>query len=171
MNKVDPRKEFLIKRYNQGRIFNVGCGKLYLDNAVNFDFDPSVIPDVIGDFHYLPFKNETFDTIFAFDIIEHTKSPNNLLDELSHVIHKDGNIIIECLDFDLCPEDWRADPSHVTYFNKKIFEEMFKERGYKCFDFGKEMLIGVKKAKAFDKSLCFFYRNLKNLLKNLRDIK
>lgn len=160
---VDPRKEFLIKRYKHGRVLNVGCGRLYIDGAVNFDIRPDIKTDVIGDFHHLPFKNESFDTIFAFDIIEHTKAPEVLLNELLRVKHKNGNIIIECLDFDLCPQNWKNDSTHKTYFNKEIFTNFLSKKGFSCFDFGKEMLIAIKKPKLFDKFLCFVYRNLKSL--------
>lgn len=162
MKNIDARKEFLIKRYNRGRVLNVGCGRLYMDNAVNFDICLDVKPDVIGDFHHLPFKNESFDTIFAFDIIEHTKIPEVLLDELLRVNRKEGNIIIECLDFDLCPQNWKDDSTHETYFNKEIFTRFLSKKGLSCFDFGKEMLIAAKKRKRFDKFLCFVYQNLKS---------
>ncbi len=158
-NEIDTRKEFLIKRYSKGYILNVGSGNLHLKNAVNLDMNIIVKPDVIGDFHHLPFKNGQFDTVFAFDIIEHTE---NLLNELERC---GKNIIVECLNFDLCLDNWRNDETHKTYFNKQIFEKFLLNRGYKCSDFGKVMLIALKRPSLLDKQLCFVYRNYKKILK------
>lgn len=180
LKDVESRKAFLIKRYNKGKALNVGCGGLHLDNAVNFDMNPIKKPDIIGDFHYLPFKDKSFDVVFALDIIEHTKTPDVLLNELGRV---GNNIIIECLDFDLCPENWIADKTHFFYINQKILRELLSPSGYHVFHFlrihtngkhfRKSMLVGVKKQKLLDKQIYFlvsFYhacrRALERMLEN-----
>lgn len=154
-NKIDIRKQFLVKRYAKGNILNVGCGRLHLDNAVNLDMNKDLKPDIIGDFHHLPFKDKQFDCVFAFDIIEHTTTPENMLNEVERV---GKNAVIECLDFDFCKKNWEDDSTHVTYFNKDIYEKVLRPRGYKCFSFGNEMIVAVKEPLILDKELCFFYR-------------
>ena len=162
LKEVEIRKAFLIKRYYNGKVLNVGSGGLYLDGAVNFDLNQMKKPDICGDFHYLPFKDRSFDVVFALDIIEHTTNQKALLNELERV---GNNVIVECLDFDLCPLNWTADDTHFSYINKKIMVELLSPRRYHVFDFvrvhidgkhfRKSMLVGVKKPNLFDKQMYF----------------
>lgn len=162
LKKVESRKAFLIKHYYKGKVLNVGSGGLYLDGAVNFDLNQMKKPDICGDFHYLPFKDQSFDVVFALDIIEHTTNQDALLNELERV---GNNVIVECLDFDLCPMNWTADDTHFSYINNKTMFELLSPRGYQIFDFirvhvdgkhfRKSMLVGVKKPNLFDKQMYF----------------
>lgn len=162
LKEVELRKAFLIKRYYNGKVLNVGSGGLYLDGAVNFDLNQMKKPDICGDFHYLPFKDRSFDVVFALDIIEHTTNQKALLNELERV---GNNVIVECLDFDLCPMNWVADETHFSYINKKIMVKLLSPRSYKVFNFvrvhidgkhfRKSMLVGVKKPNLFDKQIYF----------------
>src|SRR4030042_1616346 len=43
---------------------------------------------VQADAQYLPFKNESFDTVLALDVIEHLPSPSAFLNELTRVLKK-----------------------------------------------------------------------------------
>jgi len=178
---VESRKAFLIKRYHSGEALNVGSGELYLDGAVNFDINQMKKPDIVGDFHNLPFKEGSFDVVFAFDIIEHTKTPDILVNEMERV---GNNIVIECLDFDLCPTNWEADETHFFYMNKKTFGELLVPRGYHMFQFirvyingkhfRKNMLVGVKKQKFLDKQMFLlnsFYYAYRRVLEKILELK
>ncbi|MGD9778269.1 methyltransferase domain-containing protein [Methanomethylovorans sp.] len=160
LRNIEPRKAFLIKHYKENRILNVGSGGLYLKNAINIDMNALKKPDIRGDFHHLPFKDKSFDVAFALDIIEHTETPEILLNELERV---SNNVIVECLDFDLCPANWTDDKTHVYYINRKTMKEILSPRGYNLFHFvrlhlegehfRKSMLVGVRKPKLFDKQM------------------
>lgn len=49
---------------------------------------------VQADAQYLPFKNESFDTVLALDVIEHLPSPPNFLNEVNRVLRKGGRLIL-----------------------------------------------------------------------------
>lgn len=150
--KKSPRKGIIVKRYVKGKILNVGCGNMYLGNAINFDINPDKFPDILSDFHSMPLKDKIFDVIFAFDVIKHSNSPEVLLRELERVCKDEGNIVIETADFDIIPKDWVADEDHKTYMNKEIFQELLGDE-YSFFNIGEEMLLAVKKPRLLDKLL------------------
>jgi SAM-dependent methyltransferase len=147
-----PRKALLISRYMRGRVLNVGCGNMYLKNAINLDIDLGRHPDILADFHYLPFRSKVFDTIFAFDVIEHSSRPKSFILELERVCKNEGNVIIETGDFNIIPKDWAADEGHKTYINRKIFRELIGEK-YSFFNLGRDMLLAIKKTQRLDKLL------------------
>lgn len=123
MVNVSIRKKILIKLFNRGRVLNIGCGSLKLKNAVNLDINPDVKPDIIADLNNpLPFKDKSFDVVFAFDIIEHVKDPEKLVMEVERVSRRS---VWFCLDFDECRENWYADPTHISYMNWKIWKKLF----------------------------------------------
>lgn len=49
---------------------------------------------VQADAQNLPFKNESFDTVLALDIIEHLYSPLEFLNEINKVLKKGGQLIL-----------------------------------------------------------------------------
>jgi len=171
---IDDRKEFLIRRYCYGKILNVGCGGLHIPEAVNLDKDPKCKPDIIADFHQLPFKDSQFDTVLAFDVIEHTDRPEVLINEMKRVAKSTGTILIECNDFDIQYQNWKADPTHKTYFNFKIFKNFFESKGFLVFSLYRGVLEAVNKSKKFDKELSLVYaiykRPLKILLKFIKKL-
>jgi len=170
--KMDDRKEFLIRRYSYGKILNVGCGELYIPGAVNLDIDPRCKPDVVADFHHLPFNGSSFDTVFAFDVIEHTDKPEILVNEMKRMSRPSGVIVIECDDFDVQHQNWEADFTHKTYFNFKIFKNFLEPKGFSVFSLYRGVLVAVNKPKKFDKELSLLYaiykRPLKILLKFIK---
>jgi SAM-dependent methyltransferase len=49
--------------------------------------------DVIGDGHYLPFKNEVFGTVTAFEVLEHLHTPWIAIKEINRVLCENGRFI------------------------------------------------------------------------------
>jgi len=131
------RKFWILSKLN-GSILNIGCGRFKV-NGVNLDHDISVEPDVLADFHNLPFRDNSFDYIVAFDVLEHTYNPDKLISEIKRVSRK--GYIIETLDFDKCPENWTRDPNHKFYINEEIFRRLFKN--HQIFEI-KRMLFASK---------------------------
>jgi len=51
-------------------------------------------PDIFGSSLYLPFKNETIDTILCTEVIEHVPEPQKMMNEIARVLKKDGTLIM-----------------------------------------------------------------------------
>lgn len=168
---LDNRKLYLIKRYSYGKVLNVGCGNLYIEGAINIDINKNFKIDILADFHKLPFKNNSFDTTLALDVIEHTKHPEILVKELLRVTKENGHIVIECLDFDVCKHNWHEDPTHVYYFNYSIFKHLLEPYGFKVFYLYGGMMVGIKNPRGFDRLLCIITALLGNQLRRMRNLK
>jgi ubiquinone/menaquinone biosynthesis C-methylase UbiE len=48
---------------------------------------------VLGDAEFLPFKGESFNKVFAFEVLEHLSSPFNSLREIWRLLKKGGMLI------------------------------------------------------------------------------
>lgn len=97
-------RKVLFKQLN-GRILDIGCnwGEIhnYLDKkqgkiAYGMDIILTNYRDnvVRADAHYIPFKDETFDSIFAGEIIEHLEDPAQFLREVERVLKRGGHLIL-----------------------------------------------------------------------------
>lgn len=84
-----------------GKLLDIGCnwGEIhsYLDKkqgkiVYGMDIILTNYRDnvVRADAHYIPFKDETFDSIFAGEIIEHLENPAQFLREVERVLKRGG---------------------------------------------------------------------------------
>lgn len=107
-----PRLSLLkaIKKYAptmKGNLLDFGCGakpyeSLFLnvskyigtdiENESHDHSNESI--DVFYDGTTLPFENESFDSIFSSEVLEHVPNLENSLKELNRVLKKDGQILI-----------------------------------------------------------------------------
>lgn len=84
---------------SDGLKLNVGCGRVKKAGYLNVDIDPSVKPDLILNISsILPFKDEKFQVIEAYHIIEHIFPwlIQDLLKDFFRVLKPQGRLIIEC---------------------------------------------------------------------------
>lgn len=49
---------------------------------------------MIGDAHFLPFKDNSFDGVVSFGVLEHTHRPWYIIKEIYRVIKKEGMVFI-----------------------------------------------------------------------------
>ena len=79
----------LFKTYLKGSVLDVGCDRKHLSGFVKgtyFGIDISSSPDAFVNVEYgLPFRDKSFDTVVAFDILEHIEKVHFLFDELCRV--------------------------------------------------------------------------------------
>src|SRR3989344_2408900 len=89
---------FLEKHRFEGRILDVGAGGSaygkFFPNRVTVDIDFARKPDVVGDAHALPFKEEEFEMVLCTEVLEHLKNPSLALQEMKRVLKKDGLLVL-----------------------------------------------------------------------------
>ncbi|MDI6810220.1 MAG: class I SAM-dependent methyltransferase [archaeon] len=94
----EDRKDLL--EVLHGKILDIGCneggihpylkqiGDVYGMDIVLTNYRDKVVK---ADAHHIPFKDETFDSIFAGEIIEHLENPPQFLREVERVIKRGGH--------------------------------------------------------------------------------
>lgn len=96
----------------------------------------------VADAHKLPFKSKQFDLILFAETLEHFVDPRKVLLEAKRVLRRDGKIIVEIdsgsLPFRIIWFFWTRmgagkvwKDAHLTSFNIKKLEEVFKKVGLK----------------------------------------
>lgn len=103
----------LLVEKNAVTVLDVGCGAGFVSNFLaekNFQvtgldfsqpaldvarqFDPThSVQYVQGDAYHLPFANDSFDAVIAFDFLEHVSNPQAILSEISRVLKPGGQLL------------------------------------------------------------------------------
>jgi len=90
-------------KYAKGRSLDVGAGtakyreiiKKYVDKYETCDIEPGENIDYVEDVvQGMSFPDGAFDTIFAFQILEHVKSPDKMVSEIYRCLSKNGVCIL-----------------------------------------------------------------------------
>jgi SAM-dependent methyltransferase len=85
------------------RVLNLGSGIGQFDHYLSKEIkliNLDIVPlkknlHVIGDAHFMPFKNECFDIIYSIAVLEHVKKPWIVADEIFRVLHPGGHVVLE----------------------------------------------------------------------------
>jgi len=139
--------QFIVKKYEfKGSTLDIGCGSKpyrdlfnkvkeykgidFKDYSVNKDFSFGK-PDYFFSNEYsktliLPFKNESFDNVVSFQVLEHHPNPQKLISEMLRVVKKGGCILLTAPFLGGIHEE----PHDYQRFTKYGLIELFKP--YKC---------------------------------------
>ena len=109
-----------VKKYRKiqakDKILDVGGG--YKDRAgilrdlgkvIVLDVKPGKNVDVVGDAHALPFKDNSFDYVVMFMVLEHLHDPIKAFSECSRVLKKNGILLLTTVQYwhnHDCPDDY-----------------------------------------------------------------
>jgi ubiquinone/menaquinone biosynthesis C-methylase UbiE len=108
-----------------GLILDCGCGdRSHPDpRVVNFEYSLFPGPDVFGDGHRLPFKDDSFDLILSQAVVEHLYDPFAAVQEIWRVLKPGG--VVYCESAFMQP--LHAVPYH--FFNTTVWgiERLFKD--------------------------------------------
>lgn len=98
LNALKP----LTHEHCRGKVLDAGAGRcayrdLLLESAdeyVGMDIDQSRAVAVVGDAQHLPFADESFDTVFCSQVLEHIPNPCLSLGEFLRVLRPEGKLIL-----------------------------------------------------------------------------
>lgn len=129
-NNTNPYSDFLSNWINTNKKNNVqiidlsgGDRKHKDDRIINFDMTKYRGVDVIGNAHYLPFSNDSFDFVYSQASFEHYNNPFIVADEVYRICKPNGVIYVEIASV----QSLHDAPYH--FFNPTIYGaiELFKK--------------------------------------------
>jgi uncharacterized protein YbaR (Trm112 family)/predicted SAM-dependent methyltransferase len=108
-NALGPQFEEVLKR-GQGLTLHLGAGATARRhrNCVEFEHKIFRHTDVVGDAHALPFPDNVFDQVFAFNVFEHLRHPALAASEIRRVLKPGGSVAIHTAFLQALHEE----PSH-----------------------------------------------------------
>jgi SAM-dependent methyltransferase len=94
-NPIGPEYEAVL-RGGHDFVLNIGAGGTAqrYPNCVEFEHKIFRHTDVVGDAHHLPFREATFDRVFAFNVFEHLADPTTAAQEIHRVLKPGGGVVI-----------------------------------------------------------------------------
>jgi SAM-dependent methyltransferase len=101
--------------YSRGCCLEIGCGAHKTQGFIGLDQKGTPAVDVVANLESkLPFRNESFDTIVANQVVEHIQNFTQLMAEMHRVLKSNGTLIMHVPYF---RSSWSAiDPTHVRSF-------------------------------------------------------
>ena len=92
------------------RVLHLGAGSTSIKypGCVELEYKIFRHTDVVGDAHALPFRDNAFDHVFAFNVFEHLRSPRIAAKEILRVLKPGGSVAIHTAFLQALHEE----PSH-----------------------------------------------------------
>ena len=124
----------LVEEYCRGRVLDAGAGRgayrEILKNTsqeyVGIDVSSSEATSVVGDIQTLPLSDESFDTIFCSQVLEHVPQPWLALAEFQRVLRPGGNLILTVPHI-----SWLHNEPHDYYrYTNHGLEFLLKQSGF-----------------------------------------
>lgn len=92
----------LLKEHCSGKVLDAGAGrgayreliKGYAGEYVGLDIAPSSATAVVGDAQKVPFADNSFDTVFCSQVLEHLPYPALAIEEFKRVLKPTGTLVI-----------------------------------------------------------------------------
>jgi SAM-dependent methyltransferase len=94
-NPIGAEFEAMLREGNEF-ILHIGAGATAqkYPNCVEFEHKIFKHTDVVGDAHHLPFRDASFDRVFAFNVFEHLRQPARAAAEIARVLKPKGSVAI-----------------------------------------------------------------------------
>jgi SAM-dependent methyltransferase len=107
---------------------NIGCGESSILDSIGLDIIHTEEVDVLGTAEQLPFKENSFDTIYLDNILEHSPETVAIIEEIYRV-SKPGGLIHIWVPYGT--NKWYIqDPTHKMPFNEKTFDYFTNTHDY-----------------------------------------
>ncbi|MEK6968684.1 MAG: class I SAM-dependent methyltransferase [Nanoarchaeota archaeon] len=83
-------------------------------------------------------KGNFFDTICAFEVLEHVKDDSRLLDEINHSLKKGGTLILSVPLFDKYWSEWDTIVGHFRRYSPKKLENVLTKAGFRITEYAED---------------------------------
>jgi SAM-dependent methyltransferase len=132
--------QYSINKYAKGNLLDIGCGnkpyqKMFegkIDKYIGCDIIQSSGEkvDVLCPANKIPLPNESFNTVFSTQTIEHVADHQGLVNEACRLLHKEGYFIVSG------PLYWHLHEEPYDYFRftKYGFEYILQNAGFKIVE-------------------------------------
>jgi len=162
----------LSKRFIGKKVLDVGAGSGALinliPNAIGLDLAPKHPKIIEGDISNMPFSDDSFDTIFATEILEHLddETLNKGLDEIYRVLRGGGHLIITVpykedlrQNMVVCPKCGAKfhRVGHMQVFDEERMQEILEKKGFEIVEM-KILPIGFMATHKFLKHFRYFLK-------------
>ena len=126
-----------------GELVDLGCGRgdfLYAFqragmHAVGVDAEDLGKKDIVGNINLetdkLPFEDNSIDVVFNKSIMEHLRSPDNILKESFRILKPGGRIISMVPDWHTCMYIYYDDHTHVQPYTQTGLRDCLRMYGFK----------------------------------------
>lgn len=122
-------------KYARGDLLDIGSGltpyRPFFKNVKRYvrmdKFDyMGIKPDIIGDALSVPVKNNSFDSVFSSQVLEHVTNPQKMIDEVHRILKKDGTCILTTHMAQVI----HGEPHDYFRFTEYGLKELFKNFKY-----------------------------------------
>ena len=145
--------EYIEKFEKRGKILDMGCSSgIFLEVAKNNGWDiygtelsewgykkakkitPNIFNKKLGDCNI---KNDFFDVVTMWDLIEHLTNPNEELERVYKILKKNGLLVLSTPNIGSCFSKimgikWlNIIRMHIFYFDKKTIKKILEKNGFK----------------------------------------
>ncbi len=182
-----------IKTHPGLKLLDIGCAfgyyldlaRLYGWDATGVEFNPQAVQEGRDTFKLdirqgrvqdQGFKDESFDVITCWDLIEHLQDPKAFLQENNRILKTGGSLVLSTPDISSLPSKimgkrWMGYKTieHIHFFSKEILVKYFEKTGFElkeCHYIGKHISVDlfVDRFKYYFGSIGFVADALKKVL-------
>lgn len=106
------------------RILDIGSGDRKIDESIiSFDIEKYKHVKILGDAHYLPFKDNKFDLIIITAVLEHVPYPKHVVCEIKRCLKNGGFIYVEVPFL----QGYHSDPHDYQRYTIEGLKILFKD--------------------------------------------
>ena len=133
-----------ILREGKEFVLHIGAGATALryPNCVEFEHKIFQHTDVVGDAHHLPFRDGTFDRVFAFNVFEHLREPKIAAAEIRRVLKPGGSVTIHTAFLQAVHEPPHHFYNATEFGVREWFSKFDIEKCYVSGNFGPGLMLG-----------------------------
>jgi SAM-dependent methyltransferase len=141
MTRLTLTKEvvaYIAPLYVKGRTLDVGAGRAkyreiiskYASKYETCDIDPESGADYVADAQNLPFADSSYDTVLAFQVMEHVQKPSAVVSEMFRCLKSGGQCVIT-VPF-LAPQ--HSHPSDYQRYTLAGLRELVESHGFEVVE-------------------------------------